>query len=155
MSPLRYGPAMVAAATAAILVIACTGGAASPSPAAGTTVAVALQEWSVNPAASSAPAGPVTFTVTNNGPEDIHELVVIKTDLGPLELPTDETGTVEEGGAGMTVIDEIEDIEVGDTQDLTVELDAGAYLLICNIYDEEEGEAHYRMGMVAPFTVNP
>ena len=30
------------------------------------------------------PAGSVTFVVNNIGPEDVHEMVVIKTDLGVL-----------------------------------------------------------------------
>ena len=150
----RLRLAEVATVGALFLIVGCSGGGATPSPA-GTTVDVTLQEWSVNPAQSSAPAGAITFNVTNNGPADIHEFVVIKTDLAPLELPTDETGTVVEGGEGMEVKDEIEDIEVGASADLTVQLDAGAYLLICNIYSEDEQEAHYQMGMVAPFTVNP
>jgi hypothetical protein len=47
----------------------------------------------------------------------------------------------------MTVIDEIEDIPVGESQDLTVTLEAGDYVLICNIYSEDEQESHYMMGM--------
>jgi uncharacterized cupredoxin-like copper-binding protein len=78
---------------------------------------------------------------------------VIKTDLAPDALPTDENGAVEEEGEGMEVIDEIEDIPVGETQTLTVDLDAGNYVLICNIFDEEEQEAHYSMGMRTAFTV--
>jgi uncharacterized cupredoxin-like copper-binding protein len=53
----------------------------------------------------------------------------------------------------MEVIDEIEDMEVNDTQTLTVDLDAGSYALICNIYDKSENEAHYSEGMRTQFTV--
>jgi len=53
----------------------------------------------------------------------------------------------------MEVIDEIEDIAVGDTADVTVTLEAGSYVLLCNIYDETELEAHYDMGMYMAFTV--
>ena len=35
------------------------------------------------------------------------------------------TGAVDESGEGVEVIDEIEDIPVGETQDVTVELEAG------------------------------
>ncbi len=141
----------------ALIIVGCTAGT-SPSPTSGggggsTTVAVTLQEWAVVPAANSAPAGEVTFDVTNDGPEDIHEFVVIKTDLDVAELPTDADGVVDEAGDGMEVIDEIEDIPVGETQSLTVELDAGNYVLVCNIWDEDEGEAHYQMGMRTPFSV--
>jgi uncharacterized cupredoxin-like copper-binding protein len=119
----------------------------------GTTVDVALQEFAVIPAQDSAPAGTITFQVENTGPEDVHEFVVIKTDLAPDALPTDETGVVDEAGEGIEVIDEIEDIPVGETQSVTVELEAGSYALICNIFEEEEQEAHYTMGMRTAFTV--
>ena len=48
-------------------------------------------------------------------------------------------------------IDEIEDIPVGESQDVTVTLDAESYALICNIV--ESGEVHYAMGMRTGFTV--
>ena len=63
---------------------------------------------------------------------------------------------MEEDGAGIEVVDEIEDIPVGDSETLTVDLDAGPYVLICNIVQKEEGglEAHYSEGMRAGFTVS-
>ena len=105
------------------------------------------------PASDSVPTGSVTFQVTNTGPEDVHEFVVLKTDLDPGALPTDANGAVTEEGEGIEVIDEIEDIAVGATQELTVTLAAGKYVLLCNIYDETEKEAHYKMGMRTPFQV--
>jgi uncharacterized cupredoxin-like copper-binding protein len=119
----------------------------------GTTVGVTVQEFAVIPASSSAPAGDVTFDVTNKGPDDTHEFVVFKTDLAPDALPTAEDGSVDEEGEGLELIDEIEDIAVGDTPTLTVSLDAGSYVFICNIYDEAEQEAHYQEGMRVAFTV--
>jgi uncharacterized cupredoxin-like copper-binding protein len=124
---------------------ACGGG--------GETVDVTLQEFAVGVDPASVSAGEVTFSVTNNGPDDVHEFVVIRTDLGPTELPTDENGAVDEAGGGMEVVDEIEDMEVGASEDLTVDLDAGNYVLICNIWDEDEQESHYQEGMRAAFTV--
>jgi uncharacterized cupredoxin-like copper-binding protein len=144
----------------ALAISACSTGTTSPSAAAaspstaaggGTTVAVTLQEWSVLPAQDSAPAGSVTFQVTNKGPEDVHEFVVLKTDLDPSALPVDANGAVTE--EGIEVVDEIEDIAVGATPELTVTLAAGKYVLLCNIYDETEKEAHYKMGMRTTFTV--
>ncbi|HEX5626850.1 MAG TPA: hypothetical protein VFY08_02405 [Actinomycetota bacterium] len=119
----------------------------------GTTVDVTLQEFAVIPASSSAPAGDVTFDVTNEGPDDTHEFVVFKTDLAPDALPTVADGSVDEEGEGLELIDEIEDIAVGDAPTLTVSLDAGSYVFICNIYDEAEQEAHYQEGMRVAFTV--
>lgn len=133
-------------------VAAIAAGCSSGGP---TTVKVTLQEWAVVPAANSAKAGAVTFEVTNNGPDDVHEFVVIKTDLDPGALPTDADGAVSEEGQGMTVVDEIEDVAIGSTQKLAVTLAAGKYVLICNIYDEANKEAHYKLGMRTAFTVNP
>jgi uncharacterized cupredoxin-like copper-binding protein len=126
---------------------------AAPTAAAPTAVTVTLQEWAVVPVPASVAAGAVTFAVTNSGPEDIHEFVVLKTDLDPGALPVDSTGTVTEEGAGITVVDEIEDIPVGETQELTVTLAAGKYVLLCNIYSADEQEAHYAMGMRIAFDV--
>jgi uncharacterized cupredoxin-like copper-binding protein len=156
-------------AVIALAVTACTsaatGSGAASSPDAATSpgataagsgaapgVAVSLQEWAVVPASASAPAGSVAFTVSNIGPEDTHEFVVLKTDLEPGALPTAADGSVTETGAGIEVVDEIEDIPVGETQELTVTLAAGKYVLLCNIYDETEKEAHYKMGMRVAFT---
>ena len=122
--------------------------------AGGGTVKVTLQEWSVQRDKAELPAGSITFEVSNTGPDDVHEFVVIKTDLAPGSLPTDSTGAVAEAGGGMEVMGEIEDVAVGSSGSLTLDLEAGKYVLICNVYSEEENEAHYHEGMRADFTVN-
>jgi uncharacterized cupredoxin-like copper-binding protein len=123
--------------------------------AAATTVDVSVREFSIAPSVASVPAGTVTFEVTNDGPNDVHEFVVVRTDLAADALPTDADGAVLEDGEGMEVIDEIEDLAVGASETLTLTLEAGSYVLICNIVEEEEGEteAHYAMGMRSAFTV--
>ena len=119
----------------------------------GGTVQVTLQEFAVAADPSTVEAGEVTFEATNEGPDDVHEFVVLQTDLGPTELPTDENGAVDETGEGIELIGEIEDIPVGETQSVTLDLEAGNFVLICNIWDEEEQEAHYVEGMRTSFTV--
>jgi uncharacterized cupredoxin-like copper-binding protein len=143
------------AAVTLLVTLGCGGGAAATATPSVTAVAVTLQEWAVGTIPQTARAGQVTFNVTNQGPADTHEFVIIKTDLSPISLPTDDTGAVSEDGAGMTVVDEIEDIPVGTSQSKTVPLTAGAYALICNIYSAEENEAHYQEGMRTSFTVTP
>lgn len=137
---------MIIAATGLIFVAGCS--------AAGGTVKVTLSEWSVAPDKTEISAGSVTFEVSNTGPNDIHEFVILKTDLDAGALPADSTGKVDEAGGGMEVIKEIEDIAVGDSGSVTADLAAGSYVLLCNIYSAEENEAHYKEGMRAAFTVN-
>jgi hypothetical protein len=120
----------------------------------GSTVAVTLQEFAVVPDTSSASAGSVTFEASNEGPDDPHELVVIQTDLEPQSLPTDENGAVDEAGEGIEVIGEIEEFPPGETESITFELESGSYVLICNIWDEDEQESHYQEGMRVSFTVS-
>ena len=144
------------AAALALLLLAACSPSASPSPSAdggGSTIDVTLQEWAVVVAEPSATAGEVTFSVTNDGPDDVHEFVIIRTDLDPADLPTDADGAVDEGGEGIEVIDEIEDLPVGETQEVTVDLEAGSYVLLCNIYSPDEDEAHYAEGMRTAFIV--
>ncbi len=159
----RFIGIAAALAITAVLLSACgsddDGGDAETTQAAttdGASVAVTLQEFAVSADPASVPAGSVTFDVTNTGPDDVHEFVIIQTDLGATELPVDDDGAVLEDGEGMTVIDEIEDLAVDDTQALTVDLAAGTYVLICNILQEEPDgtlEAHYAEGMRTGFTV--
>jgi uncharacterized cupredoxin-like copper-binding protein len=154
----------VVIAATLLIVVACSAGA-SPSPAApasqaagsgtasgaaGTSVTAKLTEFKIELGAATAPAGPVTFALTNSGTV-LHEFVVFKTDLAPDKLPLAADGaTVDEAGAGasLTLVDEVEDIEAGATASLEVTLAAGHYVVICNV------PAHYTSGMRAEFTTS-
>ena len=131
--------------------------AGAPTATEGTMVAVTVQEWSVNPETTSVPAGSVTFEVENIGPEHEHKFTILKTDLDAASLPTLDDGSVDEADSGVEFIDEIdeEDLPVGGSQELPVDLEAGAYVLICNIVKEEDGEteSHYQQGMRTDFDV--
>ena len=104
-------------------------------------------DYSITLDESTAPAGEVTFDVTNEA-EQPHEFVVFKTDLAEDALPVDADGNVDEEGDGVELVDEIEDIAPGDTPSLTVNLDAANYVIICNI------PGHYAQGMHTPFVVS-
>jgi uncharacterized cupredoxin-like copper-binding protein len=115
--------------------------------AADGTVSATLADYSITLDQNSAPAGDVTFEVTNEAGQ-IHEFVVLQTDLAADALPTDDAGDVNEAGdPGIVLVDEIEDIEGGATPTLAVTLDAGSYVLICNL------PGHYAEGMHTGFTV--
>ena len=154
---------LILAALAAVLTFAACeddddnggGGDGDRDGALPSSVAITLQEWAVVPDADTAAAGDVTFNITNDGPADPHEFVVVQTDLAPDALPTDENGGVDEAGEGIEVIDEVEEIPVDGFEELSVNLAAGSYVLLCNIEEEEEGEieSHYQLGMRTGFTV--
>jgi len=147
VAPRLYRLIVVPAGIALALVTASCGGG-------GGTVTVTLQEFSVGTDPTSADAGELTFEATNDGPDDIHEFVVFRTDLASTDLPTDENGAVVEDGEGVELMGEIEDIAVGETKSVTLDLEAGNYVFICNIWDEDEQEAHYQEGMRTSFTVS-
>jgi uncharacterized cupredoxin-like copper-binding protein len=119
-------------------------GGGGDDDSAGTTVDATLQDFSIDLSADSASAGQVTFAITNNGPST-HEFVVLATDLAPGDLPTDDAGDVAEDE--VTPVDEAEDIADGDHPELTVDLEPGHYVVICNV------PGHYRQGMAAELTV--
>lgn len=121
-----------------------------------TTVNVTLQEFVLSPSQGSAPAGRITFHVSNIG-EDMHEFLVIKTDLAPDDLPTEANGSYEENGPGTDLLDEIELVNPGNSADLQIDLQKGKYVLICNmVHMEDNGdvEVHYQLGMRAGFIVD-
>ena len=129
-----------------------TGGAATPTPAStpapatgggGGGIEVVLSEFKVTPGQASGPAGSVTFNVRNDG-QIAHELTVIKTDLAAADLPQ---------AAGKVDVSKVEvkgttpDIASKRTGNLAVTLDAGKYVLVCQV------PGHYGTGMRAAFTV--
>ena len=97
----------------------------------------------------------MTWSVTNKGPDDRHELVVIKTDLAPDALPTKPDGSVDEEGNGIDIIGEIPEFPPGQTKATTQNVLAGRYVLICNVVEVNNGqtESHYQEGMRTAFTV--
>lgn len=94
----------------------------------------------VSPA--TAPAGKVTFVVKNNGTIK-HEFVVLDLDTAFDKLPIADNEVNEDANIG-----EIGDIAAGETKSLDLDLEAGAYVLVCNIAQ------HYGLGMRAPFAVS-
>jgi uncharacterized cupredoxin-like copper-binding protein len=115
-----------------------------------TRIDVAMTTYKFTLDKNSAPAGEITFHVHNDAADLTHEMVIFKTDLPVDQLPLNDDGTVDEEAAGITFIDEASDIEPGASTDLTVNLEAGNYALVCNI---DSTELHYQHGMYAAFTV--
>lgn len=127
-------------------------GVVSPKPSDAEQIDVVLSEWTVVPSAASVAAGKIYFLADNQGPDDPHELVIVKTSLAPDELPIVD-GRVNEDV--VEIIDEIEPFKPGTKASIVLELEAGTYVLLCNIAEEEEGEleSHVELGMRTAFTV--
>ena len=96
------------------------------------------------------PSGKLTFHVTNKATDQEHEFVIFKTDLTWDQMPTKSDGSVDEEGKGVTHIDEIGGIPAGQTKSLTVNLQPGKYIAICNLTDPS---SHFQAGMHYAFTV--
>ena len=112
------------------------------SAGANGAIAVDLTEYKINADPVTAAAGKVTFSVTNDGAIP-HEFVVVKTDKKAGALlkgsRADETGNVGELSEKV--------LTVGTKKDLTLDLKAGHYALICNL------PGHYQGGMHEDFVV--
>lgn len=116
------------------------------SAGAAGRIAVTLQEWSVVAVPSSAPAGDVAFEVSNQGAL-LHNFVVFATALAPDALPVKNGQVV--GSDGVKEVGRIDELSPGSTKRLSLVLEAGSYVLICN----EPG--HYQQGMHLAFSVGP
>ena len=117
-----------------------------------SVVDVVLLEYQIVPDPDAVAAGSVTFNTSNIGGAE-HELVIIKTDLAPDALPVFEIGEVDESGEGITVVDKIEELAAQSDASITVDLEAGSYVLICNIVDGD-GTSHSQEGMQVTFTIS-
>ena len=115
-----------------------------------TGIDAALTTYKITLSKDTAKAGTIVFHVHNDTTDLKHEFVIFKTDLPLDQLPLTSEGIVDESGQGVTHIDEVE-VEPGKSADLSVELESGKYVLICNI---DSTELHYQHGMYVPFTVN-
>lgn len=128
----------VAAIGIAMLLGACGGGTVasaapthtpSPMPDDAGPVSVALLDFNLVVEPATAAAGTITFAVRNGG-EVPHDFVVVATELDAAALPVDQLKVDE---TAVEVVDRLAVIQPGATEELTVELEAGHYVLICNL----------------------
>ena len=133
----------------------------TPSPVQESSMAVRLVDFVVEPAPGSVPAGRVTFEVTNEGyatdeegdpipsiSGGQHNLEVLRTDLPAGDLPVSDLNfSVEVEAPGIEVLGSTPPLQEGATESLTVNLEPGPYVLICNL------TSHYQRGMWAEISV--
>lgn len=142
-------PLRVLALAAFALTLVLTGTALATTPYAQTkrhhaTVVVTETEWHITLSHTSAPAGSVTFEVRNRGKLP-HELIVVRTARSAAKLPV--RGTEVDVKAAGTLVGKVAAIEPGKTTRITVRLEKGRYVLLCNL------PAHYKQGQFAAFDV--
>ena len=108
-------------------------------------------EWSINPVAGEIEPGLLRFEVANGG-SLVHQLLVVKTDLRPAELPL-LNDAVDEGK--VNVVAKLDGVTPASKAALTLELSPGKYVLLCNRLEQTGGAiiGHYRRGMYAGLLV--
>jgi uncharacterized cupredoxin-like copper-binding protein len=121
-----------------VVLVACGGS---------TSVKVTENEWNISPDTAQVKAGTITFNVTNEGAEP-HEFLVIKSDSPADGLPMGDNRVNEDA---VTIVKDSDTIAVGSSVKLTVKLDPGKYVFICNVPDPVF--SHYLKGMRTAFTV--
>jgi uncharacterized cupredoxin-like copper-binding protein len=94
----------------------------------------------------AAPAGVVTFKVTNTSKDTVHEMIVMYLADPTMALPyLDDEKRVDEDKAGDK--GEVSELDPGKAGTLTVALKPGKYVLICNV------PGHFSAGMWTEFEV--
>lgn len=134
----KRGVILICLVVLAAVLAACGGPAA---------VNVTMIDYEMQLSTDTVKAGEVTFNIQNDSDITVHEFVVVKTDTMAADIPVGEDLLVDE--SLFTPVDEVEDIPAGEGGKLTVTLDAGHYILLCNI------AGHYQLGMHADFNVTP
>jgi uncharacterized cupredoxin-like copper-binding protein len=114
-------------------------GSASASAAEGV-IGTLLTEFDITLSAASAPPGEVVFEVRNAGALP-HEVILVRTDLDAAALPVQDGAVDEEA---LDIVAEVRDLAAGEAATMTAELEAGHYVLICNL------SGHYESGVHGP-----
>jgi uncharacterized cupredoxin-like copper-binding protein len=109
------------------------------------SVKVTLSEFKIVAAKTAFTPGSIEFDAKNAG-KIPHELAILKTDLAASALPTDAGKADESKGQMIGRINE-NSLKKGKSKKQTFKLDAGKYLLICNLV------GHYQGGMTAAIEV--
>lgn len=109
------------------------------------TVDVSLTSFDVTVSPAEITTGEIVFNVTNNAEDLEHEFMIIRTATDAAELPTTESGRVDE--EQVEIVGEIEAISPDETSQISLNLEPWHYVLICNV------PGHYNDGMYVNFTV--
>ena len=143
---------VLGAATASLVLAACDGGIPLNG---GAAVNVTLSEWQIVTDRNTAPAGKIVVTANNKG-ADVHDLVLLETDLPADGLPVTAKGDVDVAASGVLVVSGIKDIAPGGSGELTIdEAGPGKYVFVCTVATSNGMTVGhpYAKGMFKAFTV--
>jgi hypothetical protein len=109
----------------------------------GPTVHVTVENFHILLPATI-PTGRVTFVVYGRGPT-LHEFNIARSSLRPRQLPIALDDKVNDlhDTADFVFLGQVEDIDIGVTASLTVNITPGHYVFYCNM------DGHYMAGMSA------
>jgi uncharacterized cupredoxin-like copper-binding protein len=141
--------AMSGAVLALVLVSLSDQGARADAGVDVTLTDKGMEAMAMNLNPAEVKAGNITFNVSSTSEDLVHEFVVVRSDLAPNQVPYIAADDNEVDEAKMNILGEAEDIEPGKTKTLTLNLEPGEYILMCN----EVG--HYKAGMETTLKVVP
>lgn len=100
--------------------------------AGGAEIGVSLIEWALE-APIELPAGPTTFAVSNDSSLGIpHKLGIARGDTYD-NLPQLANGAIDEDALGDDFLGDTENLAPGEAVNFDIDLEAGDYVLFCNI----------------------
>lgn len=108
-----------------------------------------ITEFVIKPSVTRARPGTVIFKVRNSGAVT-HQFLVIRSDLPIAELPR-KAGNTGVDEKQLDVVGRIESIASGSEAEVSVPVETGQYVMICNLY--AGGVSHYLSGMYQAFEV--
>ncbi len=127
---------LVAVFACALVILASCSSAPEQLPA-DVQVTVDMKEYQITLNPASIKAGTIKFGIRNGGTMG-HGFEIIRTDLAIGKLPIDVgAGKAKEDG----LVRQIKSILPGKIATLSVDLQAGTYVIICNV------SGHYQLGM--------
>ena len=118
---------------------------AAPTGPPTATVKATLGEFFIRLDRRSVEAGTIRFVATNEGERE-HEFEVVRTDEAPGDFPLTDEDKADVDAVGEE-LGEIEPFAGGETEEMTLELEPGKFVFICNL------PGHYKAGQRVGFTV--
>lgn len=132
------------------LEVAASGAAAATPPEVRGTFT--MRDFSFLDLPDSLPAGKATYKVENVGPQP-HELVILKLAPGKAAEDVQAWYKAPAGPPPFEAVGGINGLSMGRAGYMTLDLQPGTYVAVCEIPDPASRLAHQHLGMIKAFTV--